>query len=91
MSRKAREKRYKRRSKDIDYSNYEDYCRRVEEIKQSIKHPRFYYASWDSKTDKVTYHRKKWYQWFNKKRLVKISIITVEWTLEPYYRSNEKS
>jgi len=46
-----------------------------EEIKNSIKHPHFFYALVDMEKNKIIYKRKKWYKWFSGKREVCVKII----------------
>lgn len=46
----------------------------IEKARQSIKHPHFYYAEVDTDNLTVEYKRKKWYQWFSGKRIVKVKI-----------------
>ena len=46
--------------------------KKIKEIQDSIRNPRVYYAVYNMVTGEVTYIKKKWYQRFNKKRIVHI-------------------
>lgn len=42
----------------------------IEKAKEGLKHPHFYYAVVDTKTETIEYKRKKWYQCFSGQKTI---------------------
>lgn len=62
----------------------------IEKAKMSIKHPRFYYVVVDTKNMTYEFKKKKWYQWFSKKRIVSLKIQPIELPDLPDYKPMRK-
>lgn len=53
---------------------YEEELDRIRRVRKSIKHPHFYYATYDIESGEVSYRKKKWYKWFSGKRIVIVKL-----------------